>query len=112
MLVHNVIMLHVIPHFRQPCEPGKQCDLNHGYREMRFFKVGQNFLIKNKCSATLRRYQNSTEICFGLPSQKSVGEPPPPPPVGDPLASMWIFSAKTWIFNSEKVFRCNMLKIL
>ncbi|KAJ7385524.1 hypothetical protein OS493_015096 [Desmophyllum pertusum] len=23
---------------KQPCEPGKQCDLNHGYREMRFFK--------------------------------------------------------------------------
>lgn len=23
---------------KQPCEPGKQCDLNHGHREMRFFK--------------------------------------------------------------------------
>jgi len=23
---------------KQPCEPGKQCDLNHGYREIRFFK--------------------------------------------------------------------------
>lgn len=29
--------------FRQPCEPGKQCHLNHGHREMRFFKVNKYY---------------------------------------------------------------------
>lgn len=30
-----------ILHLRQPCEPGKQCDLKHGYREVRFFEVSK-----------------------------------------------------------------------